>query len=160
MTDTNLPRMARHATRMAMYDLSCRKTIAEHGWMIQGVFGTNDTPGPEFSYTVGLTAKDRPELMIVGLPMHIAAELLNLAAPLHIEHPFTPDSFEGSFSSVAFKVVEAPHAEIGTARRLYGDKATCLQLVWPDKDGHYPGDDGWPAESIAQPVYDVKGGRP
>lgn len=149
-----------HAVRVAMYVKQVRDTIKENGWMVQGVFPTAHDPGPEFVYTVGLTEKDRPELVIVGLPLNLAAELINSAAEAHLEKPFEPGGIATGFAEVDFRVVEAPHAEVGTANRVYRDREIkVLQLLWPDNDGNYPGDPGWNPESLAQPIYDQKGGR-
>jgi hypothetical protein len=147
------------AVRVALYVKDCKETIARHGWMVQGVFADETQPG--FAYTVGLTAEARSELLIAGLPHDIAATLLNTAAEQHKREAFQVGGTVTGVASIDFRVVDAPHAEIGMARRVYGDAVTptCLQLVWPDKDGNYPGDPGWKSGAVAQPIYDTEGGR-
>ena len=52
--------------------------IREHGWAVQGVCNPRGSPGPSgWAYTIGLEDRDRPELLIVGLPMSTAHGLLN-----------------------------------------------------------------------------------
>jgi hypothetical protein len=61
--------------------------VAEQGWAIQGV--ERDRIHPPWAYTVGLTVAGLPELVVTGMPLPRAAELLNgLAA--HARHAEAP----------------------------------------------------------------------
>lgn len=151
-------RNAERDARMQAYLLTCRETIARHGWMIQGVFPTEESPGVEFSYTVGLTAAGLPELVISGLPMNLAGTLLNDAARLSLATAVEPGDTITTIASVAFNVIAAPKAEIGLARRLCGEHAKALQLIWPDDRGHYPGEAGW-SLSNGQEIFADQGDR-
>lgn len=128
---------------MQAYLQTCRETIARHGWMIQGVFPTEEGPGTAFAYTVGLTAAGLPELVISGLPMDLAATLLNDAARISLATEIKHGETITAIANVAFNVIDAPKAAIGLARRFYGENAKALQLIWPDERGHYPNDTGW-----------------
>jgi hypothetical protein len=126
------------------YDRDCLRIITERGWMIQGVFPTENDPGVDFAYTVGLTAAGLPELVISGLPHETAATLLNDAARHSLTAEVKPGDVLNDIASVPFKVAPAPRAEVNMARHLYGpDTVLALQLVWPDNEGFYPGDAGW-----------------
>lgn len=130
--------------RRDAYDRSCQALIAEHGWMIQGVFPTEKDPGVEFCYTVGLTVAGLPELVISGLPYETAGILLNIAAERSLGDEIKAGDVLDGIASVPFQVIAAPLAEVNMARHLYGfAKVTALQLVWPDDGGAYPGEPGW-----------------
>lgn len=130
--------------RLDAYDRMSLATIAEHGWMIQGVFPTEADPGVEFAYTVGLTVAGLPELVISGLPLELAGTLLNDAARHSMGSEVKPGDVLNNIASVPFKVIAAPKAPVNLARHLYSpDTVLALQLVWPDDQGSYPGDAGW-----------------
>jgi hypothetical protein len=57
--------------------------IACHGWAVQGV--QRDRIHPPWAYTVGLTSNGRPELVVTGMPLAPAAQLLNDVAA-HVLH--------------------------------------------------------------------------
>lgn len=135
------------------YDQHCIELIAEHGWMIQGIFPSAGEEGAPFAYTVGLTVAGLPELVISGLPADVAHQLLNAAARKSLAEEFRVGRLVTGVASVDFRVVEAPAAEVNMAWHLYpGKPVRSLQLVWPDRDGNYPGDPGW-SLGDAQPVY-------
>src|SRR5689334_16622824 len=125
--------------RVDAYLAECRRVIAEHGWMVQGVFPTEDAPGAPFAYTIGMTVAGLPEMVISGLAANTAGAILNTAALLHLDRELRAGQTVDGAASVTFRVVAAPTAEVNTARNLYGAAAvSALQLVWPDKDGAYP----------------------
>ena len=51
-----------------------RDLIDRCGWAVQGV--ERDRVRPPWAYTVGLTAAGHPELVVTGLPLTRAADLL------------------------------------------------------------------------------------
>lgn len=139
------------------YDQLCMKMIAEHGWMVQGVFPRAGDDGEPFSYTVGLTLAGLPELVISGLPAELAGGLLNTAAQQSLTEEFTAGQVLTETASVPLRAVEAPTAEVNMARRLYPDhQVRALQLVWPDAGGAFPGDPTW-SLGTAQPVFTTAG---
>lgn len=140
-------------TNLDAYDQHCVELIAEHGWMVQGVFPTEHDREAPFAYTVGLTVAGLPELVISGLPADIAQQLLNAAAKQTLGSELRPGQTLAGIASVDFRIVDAPAAEVNMARHLYPDKTVrALQLVWPDEGGAYPGDSAWSLDG-AQPVY-------
>jgi uncharacterized protein DUF4262 len=60
-----------------------RRLIDTRGWAVQGV--ERDGARPPWAYTVGLTPHLRPELVVTGMGLVRAAEVLNLAAG-HLVH--------------------------------------------------------------------------
>lgn len=140
-------------TNLDAYDQHCIELIAEHGWMVQGVFPREYDVEAPFAYTVGLTVAGLPELVISGLPADTAYQLLDAAARESLAHELAPGRILDGIATVPFRVVEAPGAQVNMARHLYPDRRVrSLQLVWPDKDGNYPGDVLWTLDD-AQPVY-------
>ncbi|MFI7608501.1 DUF4262 domain-containing protein [Micromonospora sp. NPDC049366] len=141
--------------RLRMYLESVEGVIREHGWMVQFVFPTENEPGVPFAYTVGLTAKGRPELVIAGLPDQVAGQLLNMAAEASLQAPFEAGQTVDDLATVPFRVVTADLAEVGMARNLYGDeRVSALQLVWPARNGAFPWEPTWP-DDTRQPVYTI-----
>ena len=61
--------------------------IAMYGWAVQGV--ERDGVHPPWAYTVGLTPHQRPELVITGMGLTRATQVLNGVAAhlLHAEAP-------------------------------------------------------------------------
>lgn len=128
--------------------------IAEHGWMVQGVFPTADDPCVGFCYTVGLTTAGLPELVIAGLPYETSGALLNDAARVHLAEEITPGATVDGVATVPFRAVDAPLSEVNMARNLYGaENVRAIQLVWPDAGGAFPGDAGWSLGDGVQPIY-------
>ena len=108
-------------------------TIARCGWMVQAVSGR-----PRLAYTVGLTERGQPELVVTGLAPLRATALLNRMATLPV-----PSLLPGSHVTLddrMLEVVELPHPEahLFTAASLYGPDLQALQLVWADERGHWP----------------------
>ena len=151
--------------------------MAENGFAIIGVFDAE----PPFAYTIGLTAKGFPELIIVA--------------------NFNPQEFNGIMNSVGHKFIEAATATkaavdgttpidyetlpvmieirknnapvsvpvglkkirkefhemlLGQALARYGE-VECIQVVIPDANGKLPWDDGfdthWSYHAMQIPLY-------
>lgn len=64
-----------------------RELMVRHGWAIQGVEG--DRIHPPYAYTLGLTQCGLPELVVTGMALRRAAELLNSVAA-HVVHAEPP----------------------------------------------------------------------
>src|SRR5690242_21847847 len=62
--------------------------IDVHGWAVQGV--ERDGIHPPWAYTVGLTPHRRPELVITGMGLTRATEVLNIVAG-HMLHAAAPE---------------------------------------------------------------------
>ncbi len=137
--------------------------IARVGWAVTAVVPTADDPGSGFAYTVGLTAKGRPELTIAGLDPLIAQALLNdLAARVfdtgaRFSHGQRINDLLVGYDAV---IVDGPATEAlhpGTAYARYGsDRVRLQQIVWPDPHGRCPWDPGYQYPPDTQPLI----GRP
>ena len=110
------------------YLAEVRATMLEHGWAVQFV---EDDRVP-FAYTVGLTGRGLPELLVTGLPPQRAARLLNRVAQTAVGGD--PPTAGAQFTVRAgrrVEVVEVEHsdAHMDCAVAFYGSKLRALQLV-------------------------------
>jgi hypothetical protein len=129
-----------------------RDLVAAHGWAVVGVEG--DGVHPPFAYTVGLTPRDRPELVMTGLDPCPATRLLNAAAE-YVLDTAVPAAGEtvriGDGPVMEVVKVTEPTAHLLVAMEFYGKLTRALQLVYVDARGHWP----WCAEYHGGP-----GGQP
>lgn len=144
------------------YLVRIQALIEQHGWAVQGVFGTEDDPAIPFGYTVGLTLKDLPEVIIFGLSPALTQSTLNTVATRMIERgahqagELIDYVFQGPYEPMAVDV-DARYLEqeyLTVVGRLYGDRnPSALQLVIPDKEQRFPWDDGYAMDSplLGQP---------
>lgn len=132
------------------YFESCRKIIAEFGVLIQYVMG--DATEPPFAYTVGLAAKDHPELIIFGLSPDVSRSVLNHIA-LPIVHDDENARCQPGPSDQVFKGTEARFIEVvdsdehlTVANSMFAipgqGPLDALQIVYPDADGVWPWESG------------------
>ncbi|RKR88174.1 uncharacterized protein DUF4262 [Micromonospora pisi] len=120
-------------------------TVRQHGWSALRVEG-----GLSFAYTVGLWHTfRRPEIVMFGLDGENMQHWLNACVDRGRAHgwPEPGEPFEGvlqGFETQLRPVHESwRDALFGTAHRFYGGfEVPVLQLVWPDRDGHWPWTDG------------------
>ena len=127
-----------------------------HGWTVIAVFPTRADPGPLFAYTVGLSGKGLPELVIYGLPGPVARRLLNEVARRMVA---AKEPFRGGDEILGVLADELPLVAVGIedggdlnlVRELYG-APEAVQLVWPDGDGVFPWEAGAQVVSAEQPV--------
>lgn len=153
--------------------------VQEHidrvGWSVTGVFPTQNDP-PEttpFAYTIGLTEKSLPELLIAGLGPRQAQSLLNLAAQ-HVVETGLPFTHGQTVTGVAvgnpLVALNVPVPQrIGDQLNAHGALADTLypgvaiarygrsrlrlqQLVWPDRNGQFPWSAFYVIDSWVQPV--------
>lgn len=128
---------------MTGYKGKVAEVIAEHGWMIQGVGA--EVP---FAYTVGLTEYGHPELLMRGLPFKTMQGLLNdLAQPVK-EHgrryqpgERVPEIIR-DYDVLLHGPIDPRDGELFQAIYLYG-QIDALQVLWPDRDGRFPGEAGF-----------------
>jgi hypothetical protein len=127
-----------------------RKTIDDvqnHGWHVVKVM--EDSEGPGFAYTVGLGHSfNHPELIVVGLPLDVAHDVLNHVGEKIRGGARFADGLEsdGILVNRKARFREMPEAQFWnymtwTLWFYDGPAFSALQLVWPDEDG------GWPWES-------------
>jgi hypothetical protein len=121
------------------------------GWSVSAVLG--DEIAPPWAYTVGLWLSHQgPELTMFGLPVEHLTTILNsmgdrMASGALIE---VGDHADGICPcSLAIRPVHASWRTtslFAISDRYYGYvRPTCLQVVWPDRRGRYPGDRGFQA---------------
>jgi hypothetical protein len=130
-----------------------RSLIAMYGWAVQGV--ERDGIHPPWAYTVGLTPHRRPELVVTGMGLNRATEVLNGVAAhlLHAEAP-EPGTQAVLLDGPLIEVVRVatPWAHLNMAVELYGRRIRGLQLVHADKRGRWPWDDAYQGVRGGQPV--------
>ncbi|MGI6797038.1 DUF4262 domain-containing protein [Gordonia sihwensis] len=131
--------------------------IAEGRWSVTGVLG--DAANPPLTYTTGLTAHGRPELVMTGLPPDLAGILLDHAARAVVADPgFGPGSDVPARlrRPVRFRAIDVIDAgALRLTRVVYGARFDAIQLVWPDDDGRYPWQSGYSIPARVQPLLGV-----
>lgn len=124
-----------------------QSAVRGHGWAVQLIAPGDDEPG--FAYTVGLFRSfGHPELIVFGLPDEVAHAVLNefgerarAGAELR-----SGDRIPEVLEHYDVLVRGVRHAEsfrchVGYALSFYqGAEFPLLQVVWPDKEGRFPGD--------------------
>lgn len=138
-------------------------TVARHGWMVQVVLG--DRLRAPLAYTVGLTVRGLPELVVTGVDDQPAAALLNAVAAELLHHGRRlrhGGSLALSSTGPRVEVVQlpAPDAHLVTALEVYGPAVRGLQLVWADDSGLWPWDRGFRGGRGGQPVLGPRAVRP
>ncbi len=142
---------------MRKFDLpSLNRLKAKNPWIITGV------PGGAI-YTAGLLEKfQHPELAIHGMPYEQAGAILHAAVSLLEEGiKFHPDRLQENIAEGYLTKIVPVHPSnftdwFGQAFSYFGEDLLMLQLVWPDKNGKFPGDPG--CVLTGQKVFDVRHG--
>jgi Domain of unknown function (DUF4262) len=136
------------------------RLIDEHGWACMGVFDPDGDRMP-FMYTVGLTKADRPELLLIG---PLAAEpmqaiLNDLGRQIFDQNArFTHGQvLTDVLEDYPLMIVDLPEQDAGwplaAANTLYGEGDVAVQqVVWPDKGGLFPWQDGYAYPAEVQPI--------
>lgn len=132
--------------------------LAEHPWVVVGV--DRDGRRPPYSYTVGLTELDRPELLITGLSKERAVNVL-IAAVEQVLDTGTPAvgaaiRLPGKRPGEVVGVAE-PGVHLAVAADLFGERLTALQLVYADVRGRWPWDKDFRNGRAGQPVLGPRG---
>lgn len=125
-----------------------RGMIAAHGWAIAGTTedgrcevpgcrcdGKGDDPNDPRLYTVGLTSKGLPELLIEHIPVALAAPILNGLArqaveagrPLEVGVTYRLPDMYGSVFTVSEPTTAA--TRWGAVRRLYPGRPVVYQQI-------------------------------
>lgn len=134
-----------------------RGMLAEHPWVVIGV--ERDGLRPPYSYTVGLTELDRPELLITGLSKARAADVL-IAVAEKVLGPGAPTAgtrlrLPGRRPGEVVHVAE-PGIHLEVAAELFGERLTALQLVYADLRGRWPWDKDFRNGRGGQPVLGLR----
>lgn len=131
------------------------EAVAQHGWAVQLIPG--EGAEPPFAYTVGLfESYGHPEIITFGLALEVMKELLDACGDRVKRGEQLPvgTRFDGILDAypVALRQVRAAGSyerHVGYAGWFYGGWSfPLLQLVWPDREGRFPGDRGAPASLI------------
>jgi hypothetical protein len=152
-----------------------RGLIDEFGWAVQGVAPLvgDSEPSPSFHYTVGLTERSLPELIIFGLDPRLGQRILNEAAERMVlmgDGPYeagemVEELLESGYEPMAVDVVD-PDKYLTVVSSMYADRPhRAMQLVIPDAEYRFPWDEGY---ALAQPllgpppmrILDLPGVRP
>lgn len=131
--------------------------IARVGWFVQFMSG-RCTGTPSYAYTVGLSAKGLPELLMVTEGPPTAVVVLNETAqrlangeaiPLNVR---LTDILDGADAMLIPTYEARAHTYLHEARARYPD-FQAWQLVWTDPAGHFPWEPDYAARFIPkQPV--------
>ena len=139
------------------YTEHMRRLITAHGWAVQGV--ERDGIHPPWAYTVGLTSHRRPELVITGMGLARATQVLNGVAA-HLLHgdeaePGTQAELRDG-PLVEIVKVAVPSAHLVMAVEMYGPGLRALQVVHADDRGHWPWETGYRGVRGGQPVLGTR----
>ncbi|RYF39666.1 MAG: DUF4262 domain-containing protein [Cytophagaceae bacterium] len=123
--------------------------IRQHGWFDTAVSG--DDEGPGFSYTSGLWVNaSQPEVIMFSMKREIAHDVFwdlfrDAQAGKGLEQGVQTDQVFGNLPAYAFPVAKKYYREyLGWNRWLYaGDNFPCIQIVWSDREGVFPWQEGF-----------------
>jgi hypothetical protein len=127
--------------------------LREYPWVVIAV--DRDGCRPPYSYTVGLSAAGRPELLVTGLAkaralnilMTVAEQVLDAGAP----SPGTQLRLPGRRPGEIVRVAE-PSVHLEVAADIFGRRLSALQLVYADVNGHWPWTKAFRNGRAGQPV--------
>ena len=134
--------------------------IKRDGRSIVGVLATEEDDGPPFTYTIGNHLKGLPELLVIGTSQGF---FLNTLSHLMIAagHGFEDGETVRMLGSKEVKLIHASAA----AREEYTIQAgehfghqnySVMQVLMPDKQGRFPGEDGCDEPYASVPVLRVQ----
>ena len=124
--------------------------VHSFGWHVVDVGSADDLP--RWSYTGGLThTVGGPELVMCGLDGPLMQRCLDMVGRL------VRDGLDPADGALVGDVLDGFDVQLrtvapGWGRALFGhlrwftqvDEPAVVQVVWPDKDGHFPGDAAFP----------------
>ncbi|WP_405642589.1 DUF4262 domain-containing protein [Streptomyces uncialis] len=126
--------------------------MAVQGWSWIWVFDSA-AEHPPFAYSIGFGVSfDHPEVIVAGLPEETSGNVLGSVQTLlaegcaYGEGDASSEILEGL--SVQFRVIpeDLLKASLMQAVVFYGERTfSAVRLVWPDRDGNFPGEESAPA---------------
>jgi hypothetical protein len=124
--------------------------IEEVGWHV--IMIPEDDEGPSLAYSIGLFHNfAHPEIIIFGLDLDLMHRLINLIGEEVREGRRFADGQDatGVLEGYDVRFVAVAHRHypehFGCARWYYnGDDFPALQCLWPDRQGRFPTDTGYP----------------
>jgi hypothetical protein len=153
------PETAEQDDTQVLRDL--RGVIDRFGWAV--LHGGGGGPGdPRWSHTVGLTAFEHPEVIVVGLPFEAGEKYLNLVG----EAVRGGARFSAGAATTALTDADSPvvfltvvdTGRLTVVEQFYGS-VDALQLVWPDSTGTLPWEPGHRNPPGAQPLLGPRPGE-
>lgn len=131
-----------------------RRVVDRFGWAVLHGGGTSPAD-PRYSYTVGLSAWQHPEVVVVGLPFPAGEKYLNLVgeavrAGARFGPGVSTTALTDPDSPVVFLTVEDT-TRLSVAEQFSGS-VDALQLIWPDSTGLLPWQEGHRNPPGAQPL--------
>jgi hypothetical protein len=119
--------------------------VAKFGWHVVGLLAGKDG-APEFSFSIGLfQTYSHPELVVFGLPMNAAHGIIEtclerVSEGIVLEAGQVRDDILTHHSIAVLPVESSFYPEyLGSAIGFYDSlDFPVLQLVWPDKNNHFP----------------------
>lgn len=134
-----------------------RGLLDQHNWVVIGVH--EERYRPPYSYTLGLTDRELPELVVTGLPHKRAADMLTRAAwDVLAGETLAPGNRIRTIGGLLAEVVKVaePGAHLDAAAGLYGQQLAALQLVYTDRRGYWPWDRRFRGGRGGQPVLGAR----
>lgn len=117
--------------------------ISEYGWAVLHIPAGPDIDEPSFHYTVGLTARQEPELIVYSLPHEAGHGMLNAVAEqvlgghkLRDGQPVPGLPLEAA--EIRTFAATRLHDPLGLATSRYGHAVAVRQVVFPDEQGRWP----------------------
>jgi hypothetical protein len=153
LDEFKLPEPENDADRKLLTD------VRAGGWHVVLIPGDAETPG--WAFTIGLYANfDHPEIVVFGLPRHVAHPLLNeIGEQVKAGQRFESDQLSGGLLEgvdCTFRLVRESWYPpfLGYANWFHqGTNYPVLQLIWPDKEQHFPWDASFREDWLfAQPL--------
>ena len=145
------------------FEAAVRAEVEQHGWHV--ILVPNTDGGPALGFTVGLTASHgHPELVVVGLDDAsdggATHELLAAAAEFIVDGrrfeagATTTELLVDYECAIAGVAPDARRTRLPFLETFYGERPfDVLQIVWPDRGGRFPWDDGCdPSLGTRQPL--------
>lgn len=124
-----------------------RKTL-EFGHAVQGVFGTQEDPGPSFEYTCGLWRKGWPEVVVVGLSLQAGHAILNSYVQECVQRGYGPRVGEVLTNLANLPLTVGSTGPLATleyvvqaesqCQRMRGTWHGAVQLILCDRQGKFP----------------------
>lgn len=113
--------------------------IKEHGW--HGQCSTRN--GSPFNYSIGMTEKGLPELLVIGLPPEIGHAIIREAIDHMKDHAPADGEIDNEIANLPSVYREVPADQAAKhytcwVENYYRRPGRVMQIVWPDKAGKFP----------------------
>lgn len=134
------------------YDKSLLDDVTNIGWHHVHIQAEGNEPA--YAFSLGFYANYKhPEIVVLGLPPKVAQQLLNINAIAIVgaKKPYEPykayeniaEGMRIAFIPVARKYYAQYFGYAGWFYESVNTNFPVLQMVWPDKQGHLPWEDGY-----------------